>query len=56
MRQFKIVMAMDPESDVRSVEPLAKPRGMRNPMTDEINLTPRPTGGTAAVPPSQGGR
>jgi len=41
MRQFKINLALDPEADVRRIDPLSVPR-VRNPMGDEIQFTPVP--------------
>lgn len=40
MRQFRISMTLAPEADVRQVQPLSIPRGLRNPMSDEILLQP----------------
>jgi Tfp pilus assembly protein PilN len=53
MRQFKIKMALNPEADVRSVEPILMPRGIPNPMSDEIRLLPPPRGtNTASAEPT----
>jgi outer membrane murein-binding lipoprotein Lpp len=39
MRKFEIRLKLDPDADVRHIDPLAKPRGVRNPMTDELKFT-----------------
>lgn len=39
MRRFAIRLALDPDADVRSVEPLARPRRIKNPMMDEVDLS-----------------
>lgn len=39
MRQFKINLTLDPEADVRRIDPLNVPR-VRNPMGDDMQLTP----------------
>lgn len=51
MREFKIRMALDPDADVRHVEPLIVPRDLKNPMSDDVQLTPpmpRPAGTVSA--------
>lgn len=40
MRQFRISMTLSSEADVSQVQPLAVPRGLRNPMSDELKLQP----------------
>lgn len=40
VREFKISMTLASEADVRKIEPLAMPRGIRNPMVDEILISP----------------
>lgn len=37
MRQFKIAMALNPDADVRGVDPLVVPR-IKNPMSDEVQF------------------
>lgn len=39
MRQFKINLTLDPEADVRRIDPLNVPR-IRNPLGDDMQLTP----------------
>ncbi len=39
MRQFKINLTLDPEADVRRIDPLNVPR-IRNPMGDDVQITP----------------
>jgi Tfp pilus assembly protein PilN len=39
MRQFKINLSLDPEADVRRIDPLEMPR-VRNPMNDDRQLKP----------------
>ena len=39
MRQFKINLSLDPEADVRRIDPLNVPR-IRNPMGDDMQLMP----------------
>jgi Tfp pilus assembly protein PilN len=44
MRQFAIYMTLDPDADVRNVEPLILPRSLVNPMSDEMRfVTPEAT-------------
>ena len=50
MRQFKIIMSLDPDADVRTVTPLAKPRGLRNPMDDSVDLNLKNAGRTVLSP------
>ena len=38
MRQFKITMSLDPDADVRRIDPLIEPR-VRNPTTDKLQFT-----------------
>lgn len=50
MRQFKISMSLDPNADVRGIQPLTVPR-VKNPMTDDVNLnTPTAMAPDAPVP------
>ena len=51
MREFKIKMSLDPDADVRHIEPLIVPRDLKNPMSDDVQLTPpRPQpGGTVSA-------
>ena len=56
MRQFEIRLKLDPDADVRHVDPLAKPRGVRNPMTDELKFTTPILPGSSAGAKEQGGR
>ncbi len=49
MREFKVVLSLDPDADMREVEPLIKPR-LRDPMSDQLNL-----GEVATVPIEKGG-
>jgi Tfp pilus assembly protein PilN len=39
MRQFKINLSLDPDADVRRVDPLEVPR-VRNPMKDDVQVNP----------------
>jgi len=48
MRQFRISMTLAPQADVRQVKPLVVPRGLRNPMSDELLLQP-PSAQTSAA-------
>ncbi len=50
MREFKIDMALASQADVRQVDPLIKPRGLRNPMDDGMEYAPAPGAQTASVP------
>lgn len=49
-REFRIEMRLNPDADVRAVDPLVVPRGLRNPMTDELRFI-SPTGQSASVDP-----
>ena len=53
LRQFAIRMTLNPEMDVREVQPRIKPRG-RNPMSDQLQFTSPDSKNTASVRP--GGR
>ena len=50
MREFKINMALASGADVRQVDPLIKPRNMRNPLDDGVQYAPIPGAQTASVP------
>lgn len=39
MREFRIVMQLDPAADVRHVDPLKLSREMKNPMTDQMEFS-----------------
>jgi Tfp pilus assembly protein PilN len=57
MRQFRIKLALDPDADVRSVAPTKVPRGIPNPMSDEMRLLPPAPGrsnSAAADPAGEG--
>jgi Tfp pilus assembly protein PilN len=56
MRQFEIRLNLDPDADVRHVDPLAKPRGVRNPMTDELKFTTPIRPGSSAGAKERTGR
>jgi hypothetical protein len=57
MRKFEIHLKLDPEADVRNVEPLILPRHLANPMSEEIRFTPtKPQGGTAPAGESPTGK
>lgn len=49
MRQFKILMTLNPSADVRRIEPLVKPRNIRNPMADQVELNLRTMGSDGTV-------
>jgi len=40
MRQFRIKFTLDPDADVRQIQPLKKPRNIHNPMMDELRFAP----------------
>ena len=40
MRQFSIIMRLDPDADMREVDPLIVPRRLGNPMSDEMQIAP----------------
>jgi Tfp pilus assembly protein PilN len=40
MRKFEIHMRLDPDADVRNVEPLVLPRHLANPMGNELRFVP----------------
>ena len=44
MREFKIKMSLNPQADARNIEPLLKPRRPKNPMSDELQLSPATPG------------
>lgn len=48
MRQFCIVMSLNPRADVRNIEPLILSRGAGDPMSDEL-VFPSPTRGSAGT-------
>ena len=48
MRQFEIMMTLNPKADVRDAAPTMKHNELSDPMTDEMRITP---GSTAAVGP-----
>jgi hypothetical protein len=52
MRQFKIILKLDPEADVRNIEPLYMPRNLKDPMSDEVMF---PSGNSTATAPTGGG-
>jgi len=52
MRQFKINMTLNPDADVRRIDPLSVPR-VKNPMKDEMKFQP-PPGATSAEPGNGG--
>jgi len=52
MRQFKINMTLNPEADVRRIDPLSVPR-VKNPMKDEMKFQPPPD--SASAIPGMGG-
>ena len=56
MRQFKIHLSLDPEADVRRIDPLNVPR-VRNPMGDELQFNPAvlPNNSATATPKSPEG-
>jgi Tfp pilus assembly protein PilN len=39
MQEFRVEMMLDPAADIRTVEPLIVPRGINNPMSDELRFT-----------------
>jgi Tfp pilus assembly protein PilN len=53
MREFKINMTLSQTADVRSIEPLIVPRGIRNPMTDELELSHPALRNTASATPNR---
>lgn len=55
MREFEIQLKLDPDADVRLVDPLTKPRGVRDPMSDELKfVTPIRPGSAAGAHGSSG--
>jgi len=55
MRQFEIRLKLDPDADVRHVNPLTKAHGIRDPMSNELKFTtPIQPGGTVRADESQG--
>lgn len=40
MRQFRIKFTLDPDADVREIQPLMKKRSIHNPMVDELRFAP----------------
>lgn len=52
MRQFKINMTLDPEADVRRIDPMSVPR-VKNPMKDDARF--KPPAPAAAAPAGRGG-
>jgi hypothetical protein len=53
MRQFKISMSLDPDADVRGIDPLIIPR-VKNPMTDQLQFTTQPKLTPGAAPGDTG--
>jgi Tfp pilus assembly protein PilN len=51
MRQFRLSATLAADADVRHVDPLAVPRGIRNPMLDDVMIP-----GAAMANPASGGR
>ena len=45
MRQFRIKFTLDPDADVREIQPLMKKRSIHNPMVDELRLAPAMSSG-----------
>ncbi|MDY7109431.1 MAG: PilN domain-containing protein [Planctomycetota bacterium] len=56
MRKFEIKLRLDPDADVRRVDPLARPRGIRNPMSDELKFTTPILPGSSAGASGPSGR
>lgn len=52
MRQFKVILKLDPEADVRNIEPLYVPRNLKDPMSDEVLF---PSGDSTAAAPTGDG-
>ncbi len=52
MREFRINMNLDPDADVRHIEPLIMNRDIRNPMSDKLEFIP-PGGNTVQVIPGE---
>jgi hypothetical protein len=52
MRKFRIHMKLDPDADVRHIEPLFMNRDIRNPMSDRLEFVP-PGGNTVQVIPGE---
>jgi len=52
MRQFRIRFTLDPDADVREIQPLMKKRSIHNPMVDELRFAPAP--GAAHPQPRSG--
>jgi Tfp pilus assembly protein PilN len=50
MRQFRIKFTLDPDADVREIQPLMKKRSIHNPMADELRFAPK-LGGVARPQP-----
>jgi Tfp pilus assembly protein PilN len=48
MREFEIRLKLDPDADVRLVDPLTRPRGVRDPMSDELKFVTPVRPGSAA--------
>jgi hypothetical protein len=53
MRQFRIKFTLDPDADVREIQPLMKRRSIKNPMEDELRFAPT-IGGAARPQPRPG--
>lgn len=47
LRQFRIKFTLDPDADVRQIQPLSKPRTIHNPMMDELRFAPTIAPGAA---------
>ncbi len=51
MREFAIAMKLDPEADVRDIEPRIRPRHRGSPMDDRLYIEPGESRDTAGVSP-----
>ncbi|HWB19873.1 MAG TPA: hypothetical protein VG711_06205 [Phycisphaerales bacterium] len=49
VRQFRINMALNPEADVRFVDPLIVPRLNRNPLSDQLQINPPAIGNNTST-------
>ena len=49
MREFKILMDLAPDADVREMDQLIIPRGIKDPMSDTLHIGGDPSGDNSGV-------